>query len=94
MAAPLKKHVIEEKVVPLNKQEPVFQEYKALDTNAIKYQDLIFFSRIVSFAICTVLSCFVFLTANMAPLLAFPLGMALGALSTVVLSFLMTLLTH
>ncbi|MGT2683441.1 DUF3270 family protein [Streptococcus porci] len=92
MAAQLKHKFNDEKVTSIHKAEPKFQEYKALNTQATRFQDLLFFGRIVSFAISAVLSCFVLLTANVTPILAFPIGMLMGSLLTVLVFFLIDLL--
>ncbi|MFC5630486.1 MULTISPECIES: DUF3270 family protein [Streptococcus] len=93
MVAPLRHHEEYDKVVSITeKQEPKFQEYRAVNPNATKYKDLIFLGHIVSFTICTVLSCLSLLTANVSPILAFPLGMIMGSVMTFILSFLIDML--
>ncbi|MGT2908164.1 DUF3270 domain-containing protein [Streptococcus dentiloxodontae] len=43
---------------------PVYQEYQDLNSNSIKLQDLVFFGRLSSFCISTVLIAFLFLSAE------------------------------
>lgn len=93
MAAPLKHQTNHENVVSIaKKQEPKFKEYHVVNPNATKFKDLIFFGRIVSFTICTVFSCLTLLTANITPILSYPLGMVMGSALTVIFSFLIDLL--
>ena len=48
-----------------------YQDYQGLNNNSIKLQDMIFFGRISSFCISTVLVAFLFLVAQVASFWAF-----------------------
>ena len=48
-----------------------YQDYQGLNNNSIKLQDMIFFGRISSFCISTVLVAFLFLVAQVATFWAF-----------------------
>ncbi|MGT2828211.1 DUF3270 family protein [Streptococcus hillyeri] len=93
MAAPLKHQDQSDKVVSISKKtEPKFKTYDAINPNATKFKDLVFFGRIVSFTICTVFSCLTLLTASVTPLLAFPIAMVMGSILTAIFYFLIDLL--
>lgn len=90
MVTPLKKQVQEQE--QLKAEQPKYQEFKAIDTQTAKFQDLLFFVRLTSFSVITVLSCFLLLTKGMSAIAAFPLGIVLGAIITITLAFLLDLL--
>lgn len=48
-----------------------YQDYQGLNNNSIKLQDMIFFGRISSFCVSTVLVAFLFLVAQVATFWAF-----------------------
>lgn len=48
-----------------------YQDYQGLNNNSIKLQDMIFFGRISSFCVSTVLVAFLFLVAQVASFWAF-----------------------
>ena len=48
-----------------------YQDYQGLNSNSIKLQDMIFFGRISSFCVSTVLVAFLFLVAQVATFWAF-----------------------
>ena len=48
-----------------------YQDYQTLNSNSIKLQDMIFFGRISSFCVSTVLVAFLFLVAQVASFWAF-----------------------
>ena len=52
-------------------QTPNYQDYQGLNSNSIKLQDMIFFGRISSFCVSTVLVAFLFLVAQVATFWAF-----------------------
>lgn len=90
MAAPLKKQIQEQEEIVHEK--PKYHTFELSELNESRIQDLLFFVRLSSFSILTVLSCFVLLVHGTSPYLAIPLGMFLGALLTVTLTFLLDLL--
>ena len=53
------------------RQTTNYQEYHGLNSNSIKLQDMIFFGRISSFCVSTVLVAFLFLVAQVATFWAF-----------------------
>ena len=48
-----------------------YQDYQGLNSNSIKLQDMIFFGRVSSFCVSTVLVAFLFLVAQVATFWAF-----------------------
>ena len=48
-----------------------YQDYQGLNNNSIKLQDMIFFGRVSSFCVSTVLVAFLFLVAQVATFWAF-----------------------
>lgn len=53
------------------RQTSNYQDYQGLNSNSIKLQDMIFFGRISSFCVSTVLVAFLFLVAQVATFWAF-----------------------
>lgn len=90
MAAPLKKQEFEQHQEVTEQSK--YHTFEFVNPDDVKFQELIFFIKISSFSIATVLSCFVLLANNWAPSLAFPIGILLGAGSTYTLAFLLDLL--
>ena len=57
-----------------------YQDYQGLNNNSIKLQDMIFFGRISSFCISTVLVAFLFLVAQVATFWAFFWAITISAI--------------
>lgn len=65
-----------------------YQDYQGLNNNSIKLQDMIFFGRISSFCISTVLVAFLFLVAQVASFWAFFWAITISILGQVGIYFL------
>ena len=65
-----------------------YQDYQGLNNNSIKLQDMIFFGRISSFCISTVLVAFLFLVAQVASFWAFFCAISFSILGQVGIYFL------
>ena len=65
-----------------------YQDYQGLNNNSIKLQDMIFFRRISSFCISTVLVAFLFLVAQVASFWAFFWAITISILGQVGIYFL------
>lgn len=57
-----------------------YQDYQGLNNNSIKLQDMIFFGRISSFCVSTVLVAFLFLVAQVATFWAFFWAITISAI--------------
>ena len=57
-----------------------YQDYQGLNSNSIKLQDMIFFGRISSFCVSTVLVAFLFLVAQVATFWAFFWAITISAI--------------
>ena len=65
-----------------------YQDYQGLNNNSIKLQDMIFFGRISSFCISTVLVAFLFLVAQVASFWAFFWAITISILGQLGIYFL------
>lgn len=65
-----------------------YQDYQGLNNNSIKLQDMIFFGRISSFCISTVLVAFLFLVAQVASFWSFFWAITISILGQVGIYFL------
>ena len=65
-----------------------YQDYQGLNSNSIKLQDMIFFGRISSFCVSTVLVAFLFLVAQVASFWAFFWAITISILGQVGIYFL------
>ena len=70
------------------RQTTNYQDYQGLNSNSIKLQDMIFFGRISSFCISTVLVAFLFLVAQVASFWAFFWAITISILGQVGIYFL------
>ena len=57
-----------------------YQDYQGLNSNSIKLQDMIFFGRISSFCVSTVLVAFLFVVAQVATFWAFFWAITISAI--------------
>lgn len=65
------------RVVQIN-DEPKYQEFTALTPQHLQLEDVLFFARIATFAISTVLICFGLLAQGIATILSFSLALTLS----------------
>lgn len=90
MAVPLKKQELKQQNT--TSEEVKYLAFENNDSDNIAFQELLFFVRLSSFSVITVLSCFVLLVNGLTPAISIPLGVLIGAGITITLAFLLDLL--
>ncbi|HHJ7053021.1 TPA: DUF3270 domain-containing protein [Streptococcus pyogenes] len=71
MPAPLKKHNSVEQDDSYQESQSKFRDFQEFNGQSAKLKELVFFARIASFSLITVLFAFVLLVMNLAPMFAF-----------------------
>lgn len=80
MSTALNRQQKPEKVIKLQeKYEPKYQEFIAISPQQSQLEDVIFFARIATFAISTVLICFLFLVQGLVAFWSFGLALLLSS---------------
>lgn len=67
---------------------PKYREFQELNSNSAKFRELVFFARLATFSILTVLTCFILLSLNIQALWAFLLAILISTAITSSISHL------